>query len=111
MNVAVATQSGKSPAGSQPMIGIVDGGPIMGESLAQRLQLEGYRTKWCRTGRAGSVQPAGRYDRCVCGARLRTCMSSDMRWRSGSLTAPLRDEARDRPPLHGPAHLGVGKES
>ena len=29
MNVAVATQSGKSPAGSQPMIGIVDGGRLL----------------------------------------------------------------------------------
>jgi DNA-binding NtrC family response regulator len=50
MNVSVATQSCKSSAESQPMIGIVDDDPIMGESLAQRLQLEGYRTKWWRTG-------------------------------------------------------------
>jgi DNA-binding NtrC family response regulator len=36
--------------GSGPTIGIVEDDPIMGESLVQRLQLEGYRTCWWQSG-------------------------------------------------------------
>ena len=39
----------------------------------------------------------------MCGERLQTCMSSDMCLRSGVIDGSLRDEARDRPPLHRPA--------
>ena len=39
-----------SLAGSRPLIGIVDDDPIMGESLVQRLQLEGYRARWWQSG-------------------------------------------------------------
>jgi DNA-binding NtrC family response regulator len=34
----------------QPMIGIVDDDPIVGESLMQRLQLEGYQVTWWQSG-------------------------------------------------------------
>lgn len=38
--------------GSQPLIGIVEDDPIMGESLVQRLRLEGYRACWWKSGEA-----------------------------------------------------------
>ncbi len=38
--------------GSQPLIGIVEDDPIMGESLVQRLRLEGYETRWWTSGEA-----------------------------------------------------------
>jgi DNA-binding NtrC family response regulator len=38
--------------GSDPLIGIVEDDPIMGESLAQRLRLEGYETRWWKSGEA-----------------------------------------------------------
>jgi DNA-binding NtrC family response regulator len=38
--------------GIQPMIGIVEDDPIMGESLVQRLRLEGYGTFWWKSGEA-----------------------------------------------------------
>ena len=50
MNASVADQAGMSPAEYRPMIGIVDDDPIMGESLMQRLQLEGYRASWWQSG-------------------------------------------------------------
>src|SRR3984957_9932266 len=40
----------RSRDGLPPMIGIVEDDPIMGESLVQRLELEGYRTSWWRSG-------------------------------------------------------------
>jgi DNA-binding NtrC family response regulator len=36
----------------QPLIGIVEDDPIMGESLVQRLRLEGYETRWWKSGEA-----------------------------------------------------------
>ena len=36
---------------SQPRIAVVEDDLIMGESLIQRLTLEGYRTEWWQTGR------------------------------------------------------------
>lgn len=36
--------------GPQPLIGIVEDDPIMGESLVQRLRLEGYSTCWWQSG-------------------------------------------------------------
>ena len=45
------TTSGHRPsAHSGPLIGVVEDDPIMGESLVQRLQLEGYRTCWWQSG-------------------------------------------------------------
>jgi DNA-binding NtrC family response regulator len=41
-----------SSTGLRPMIGIVDDDVIMGESLVQRLQLEGYRATWWQSGEA-----------------------------------------------------------
>jgi DNA-binding NtrC family response regulator len=46
----VAVSAGKSRSDPGPMIGIVDDDPIMGESLVQRLQLEGYRAIWWQSG-------------------------------------------------------------
>jgi DNA-binding NtrC family response regulator len=48
--MSIAPQTGTSLAGSRPLIGIVDDDPIMGESLVQRLQLEGYRASWWQSG-------------------------------------------------------------
>ena len=47
--------------GSRPLIGIVDDDPIMGESLVQRLQLEGYRARWWQSGEEalGHLRDAG----------------------------------------------------
>jgi DNA-binding NtrC family response regulator len=39
-----------SSADPRPLIGIVDDDPIMGESLVQRLQLEGYQAIWWQSG-------------------------------------------------------------
>jgi DNA-binding NtrC family response regulator len=41
-----------APDGLQSLIGIVEDDPIMGESLVQRLRLEGYGTRWWQTGEA-----------------------------------------------------------
>jgi DNA-binding NtrC family response regulator len=49
VNNSVASPAGMPP-GSRPVIGIVDDDPIMGESLVQRLQLEGYRASWWQSG-------------------------------------------------------------
>lgn len=38
--------------GAQPLVGIVEDDPIMGESLVQRLRLEGYDTCWWTSGEA-----------------------------------------------------------
>lgn len=43
---------GETPHGVQPLIGIIEDDPIMGESLVQRLQLEGYATRWWQSGEA-----------------------------------------------------------
>jgi DNA-binding NtrC family response regulator len=45
-----STRTSMSSIDRQPLVGIVDDDPIMGESLVQRLQLEGYRTIWWRSG-------------------------------------------------------------
>jgi DNA-binding NtrC family response regulator len=46
MNVSIAAQTSISSTGPRPVIGIIDDDPIMGESLVQRLELEGYRARW-----------------------------------------------------------------
>jgi DNA-binding NtrC family response regulator len=48
--VSTATQANRSDSGRPPMIGVVEDDPIMGESLVQRLELEGYRVSWWRSG-------------------------------------------------------------
>jgi DNA-binding NtrC family response regulator len=50
VSASVPTAASMSRARSHPMIGIVDDDPIMGESLMQRLQLEGYRAVWWQSG-------------------------------------------------------------
>ena len=47
-----STKSGRGRAstGQQSMIGLIEDDPIMGESLMQRLELEGYRVTWWQTG-------------------------------------------------------------
>jgi len=50
MNASIATQTGTSSSRPRPVIGIVDDDPIMGESLMQRLELEGYQARWWQSG-------------------------------------------------------------
>jgi two-component system response regulator HydG len=50
MSASVLARSGSAGSGFQPMIGVVEDDPIMGESLVQRLQLEGYRASWWQSG-------------------------------------------------------------
>ena len=50
MNASVAATTGMPPEGPGPLIGIVEDDPIMGESLVQRLHLEGYGTCWWQSG-------------------------------------------------------------
>jgi DNA-binding NtrC family response regulator len=47
---SVSTASNTPFTGTPPTIGVVDDDPIMGESLLQRLQLEGYRAVWWQSG-------------------------------------------------------------
>jgi two-component system response regulator HydG len=54
-----------------PLVGIIDDDPIMGESLAQRLQLEGYRVIWWQSGEEALSHLAGADCRVlVCDIRL-----------------------------------------
>jgi DNA-binding NtrC family response regulator len=50
MNASMATQTDTSSSRPRPVIGIVDDDPIMGESLMQRLELEGYQARWWQSG-------------------------------------------------------------
>jgi DNA-binding response OmpR family regulator len=50
VSASASTSASISSAESRPLIGIVDDDPIMGESLVQRLQLEGYRVFWWQSG-------------------------------------------------------------
>jgi DNA-binding NtrC family response regulator len=61
VNTTGAAQAAMSLNGSRPLIGIVDDDPIMGESLVQRLQLEGYRARWWQSGEEalGHLRDAG----------------------------------------------------
>jgi DNA-binding NtrC family response regulator len=52
MNGSRPAQRHMPSIGLQPMIGIVEDDLIMGESLVQRLQLEGYRATWWQSGEA-----------------------------------------------------------
>ena len=54
-----------------PRIAVVEDDPIMGESLLQRLALEGYDAVWCQTG-GQALQALGqrRPDLMVCDIRL-----------------------------------------
>jgi DNA-binding response OmpR family regulator len=71
MSTSVPARAGVSSAGPRPMVGIVDDDPIMGESLVQRLQLEGYRTTWWQSGEeALSHLPGADCRVLVCDIRL-----------------------------------------
>jgi DNA-binding NtrC family response regulator len=50
MKPLTVQQSDRSTSRQRPMVGIVEDDPIMGESLVQRLELEGYRAKWWQSG-------------------------------------------------------------
>ncbi len=50
MNSVCGPQTDNSPPTRQLVIGLIEDDPLMGESLMQRLELEGYRTNWWRTG-------------------------------------------------------------
>ena len=50
MNASIAAQTGTSSSRPRPVIGIIDDDPIMGESLMQRLELEGYQARWWQSG-------------------------------------------------------------
>jgi DNA-binding NtrC family response regulator len=71
MSSSLAPQTDLSLVGRRPLIGIVEDDPIMGESLVQRLELEGYCTTWWRSGNdalAGVREAACRV--LVCDIRL-----------------------------------------
>ncbi|MFG1360174.1 MULTISPECIES: sigma-54-dependent transcriptional regulator [Xanthobacter] len=54
-----------------PVIGLVEDDPIMGESLAQRLALEGMKVRWWRTGREAVTDiRRTRFGAIVCDIRL-----------------------------------------
>ena len=50
MSALAPISASMSSAEPRPVIGIVDDDPIMGESLVQRLQLEGYQAIWWQSG-------------------------------------------------------------
>jgi DNA-binding NtrC family response regulator len=50
MSAFCRTQTDHLISMRQPIIGLIEDDPIMGESLMHRLELEGYRTNWWRTG-------------------------------------------------------------
>lgn len=50
MNSLIATQTDGALTAPRPMIGLVEDDPIVGGSLVQRLELEGYGVRWWRTG-------------------------------------------------------------
>jgi two-component system response regulator HydG len=50
MNSFCETQKDNSISTRQPIIGLIEDDPIMGESLIQRLELEGYYANWWLTG-------------------------------------------------------------
>lgn len=53
-----------------PMIGIIEDDPIMGESLLQRLQLEGYQPVWWQSAEEAIAGLDGSYRVLVCDIRL-----------------------------------------
>jgi DNA-binding NtrC family response regulator len=50
MSARPGTQMRHSGTSGRPLIGLVEDDPIMGESLTQRLELEGYHVSWWQTG-------------------------------------------------------------
>lgn len=56
---------------SERVIGLVEDDQIMGESIVQRLSLEGVRVKWWQRGKdAVREMPSSRFDAIVCDIRL-----------------------------------------
>ena len=71
MSEFVPASRGKPCSDPEPMIGIVDDDPIMGESLVQRLQLEGYRAVWWQSGEEALCHlPSAGCQVLVCDIRL-----------------------------------------
>jgi DNA-binding NtrC family response regulator len=50
MSASIDTRTDRPLPGRQPMIGLIEDDPIMGESLIQRFELEGYRVEWWQSG-------------------------------------------------------------
>lgn len=66
-----AEEGGAGTSTSSPLIGVIDDDRIMGESLLQRLRLEGYRAVWWQSGLEALEQFRGtRCDVLICDIRL-----------------------------------------
>jgi DNA-binding NtrC family response regulator len=73
-----------------PSIALIEDDPIMGESLSQSLELEGYRVEWWRTGQeAVTGLHAAAHDLVICDIRLPDISGEDVfRQMAGVLDAP-----------------------
>jgi DNA-binding NtrC family response regulator len=60
-----------------PSLLLIEDDPIMGESLVQRFQLEGYEVAWCRRIAEAQVTPAEPWDAVVCDVRLPDGLATD----------------------------------
>lgn len=64
---------------SERVIGLVEDDQIMGESIVQRLSLEGVTVKWWQRGRdAAREMPANKFDAIVCDIRLPDVSGEDL---------------------------------
>jgi DNA-binding NtrC family response regulator len=71
VSASVPSSASAANVERRPMVGIVDDDPIMGESLVQRLQLEGYQVIWWQSGEeALSNLPSAGCRVLVCDIRL-----------------------------------------
>ncbi|MFN3862373.1 MAG: sigma-54-dependent transcriptional regulator [Roseateles sp.] len=60
-----------------PSLLLIEDDPIMGESLVQRFQLEGYEVAWCRRIAEAQVTPAEPWDAVICDVRLPDGLATD----------------------------------
>jgi DNA-binding NtrC family response regulator len=56
MIISFEAQTDRPLVRPRPVIGVVEDDPIMGESLMQRLELEGYHVRWWQTGEEALAQ-------------------------------------------------------
>lgn len=72
-----------------PCIALIEDDPIMGESLIQSLELEGYRVQWWRSGREALDGLHGAaHDLVICDVRLPDISGEDIFRRVSSALAP-----------------------